>query len=117
MLSLSLSPDLAGQVEACSEGSVKAVYWPSIDTHGVWEEVHGLLQFLNIGLVCGWVGEEGTGWTEALKTTRTWQQCMQYCIHKLTMHYTAVARQHMYICTYIGGLHSLTGQLCILRAH
>ena len=35
-----------------SEGSVKAVYWPSIDTHGVREEVHGFLQFLNIGLVC-----------------------------------------------------------------
>ena len=52
MLSLSLSPDLEGQVEACSEGSVKAVYWPSIDTHGVREVVHGFLQFLNISLVC-----------------------------------------------------------------
>ena len=49
---LSPSPNLAGQVEACSEGLVKAVYWSSIDTHGVRKEVNGLLQFLNIGLVC-----------------------------------------------------------------
>lgn len=65
MLSLSLSPNLAGQVEACSEGSVKAIYWPSIDTHGVREEVHGLLQFLNIGLVC--VGGWGMGVQDRLK--------------------------------------------------
>ena len=62
---LSPSPNLVGQVEACSEGLAKAVYWSSIDTHGIRKEVNGLLQFLNVGLVsvcvCGGGGGGGGG--------------------------------------------------------